>query len=387
MKTIVVCFDVDRDFGLLDRRTNVFKIYVALAREEEQLPLYIPIPAPETGKGHSEAILKVLESLVKLEPVGVIFSLISLFADSPEINAIKRYFFGNGIARQIQVACEVLLDQWKPDDRIAVFGNSYSAGVALLFAEFVHEFGLVPGERKEILPELIERFFDQTITGRKPPGALFRNSFSRPCQVSFIGIWDCPCDMSWIGRGPALLRPESVLRQGAEVRHALSIDERRRFFTPLILSHVASQSPDSRVKEVWFAGVHSDVMGSYPERESGLSQVALAWMMNESAACGIRFEQERRRRILGRTEIGTELKGWPSFEPPDPLGPIHDSFRFMWWQMELYPQRLPNKRWRIPLGRRREIPSDALIHRSVCDRISALHYSPENLPAHFEIDG
>ncbi len=391
MKTIVVCFDLNRDFGLAESRTNTLKLYVALARDEAQLPLYVPIPARTEAKGRGEAFIKVLESLAKLEPIGVAFSLFSLFVDSPEVDALKRYGLGNGIARQIQSACEVLLDHWNPEDRIAVFGNSRSAGVALLFTQFLHEFGLVPREMKENLPDLIRRFFNYTMTGIKPQVSLFRSTFSRQCQVSLIGIWDCVSNMSWSGHGPARLRPESVLAQGTVVRHALSIDERRRFFNPLVLSEVDKQMGRSGTKEVWFAGVHADVIGGYLERESGLSQTALAWMMDEGAACGIRFDEKRRSRILGLPGIGENCGDWPEFVRPDACGVLHRSLRSIaWWEMELLPQKRSGGRrgWHIPLGQRRGIPEDALIHRSAYQRMnSSLSYSPKNLPSRFEIVG
>jgi uncharacterized protein (DUF2235 family) len=388
VKTIVLCFDLDRDFGLLASKTNVFKLYLALASDETQLPLYVPIPARSEVKGRGDAFMKMLESVVKLEPVGALFSLSSLFFASVEVDRIKRYAFGDGVARQIQSACELLLNRWNPGDRIAVFGNSRSAGAALLFTQFVHEFGLVSCEMKEILPELIKRFFNQTKTGEKQQTSLFRSSFSRQCQVSFIGMWDCVGEVTWFGPGLARLRPESVLAEGTAVRHSLSIDERRRFFRPLILSNVAGNVANPGTKEVWFAGVHSDVIGSYPERESGLSQTALAWMMNEGADWGIRFDEERRNRLLGLPSSTKAFIDWPEFTRPDPCGVLHRSLRGVWWEMEILPQKRRDGRkgWWIPLGRRRCIPRRALIHRSVSERIkSSLGYSPKNLPADYEI--
>jgi uncharacterized protein (DUF2235 family) len=55
--------------------------------------------------------------------------------------------------------------------------------------------------------------------------------------------------------------------------HAVSLDERRIPFTPTLWT------PDSdRIKQVLFPGAHSDVGGGYNEK--GLSDNALAWMMN-----------------------------------------------------------------------------------------------------------
>ena len=37
-----------------------------------------------------------------------------------------------------------------------------------------------------------------------------------------------------------------------------------------------------RTKQTWFAGVHSDVGGGYPEAESALSKYPLLWMIDQA---------------------------------------------------------------------------------------------------------
>ena len=72
-------------------------------------------------------------------------------------------------------------------------------------------------------------------------------------------------------------------------RHALSIDENRRKFECVPWDEDRTRPPgrDGRVapvrfRQVWFAGSHSDIGGSYPETESRLSDIALAWMVEEA---------------------------------------------------------------------------------------------------------
>ncbi|MHB8268717.1 DUF2235 domain-containing protein [Bradyrhizobium sp.] len=61
-------------------------------------------------------------------------------------------------------------------------------------------------------------------------------------------------------------------------RHALSLDDERVTFHPLRFDMKNSKTPE-RIKEVWFAGVHTDVGGGYPEDD--LALVPLTWMTNE----------------------------------------------------------------------------------------------------------
>ncbi len=47
------------------------------------------------------------------------------------------------------------------------------------------------------------------------------------------------------------------------------------------------ESTRARVDQVWFAGVHSNVGGGYPQQ--GMSLVALDWMMVQAERCGLRL--------------------------------------------------------------------------------------------------
>src|SRR3546814_19097292 len=42
------------------------------------------------------------------------------------------------------------------------------------------------------------------------------------------------------------------------------------------------------IEQRWFSGVHSDIGGGYPEKESGLSKIPLIWMIDEAEKAGLR---------------------------------------------------------------------------------------------------
>ena len=65
-------------------------------------------------------------------------------------------------------------------------------------------------------------------------------------------------------------------------------------------------SMKSRIKQVWFAGMHSDVGGGYVENELG--QVPLMWMLSEATDLGLHIYPKH----------NVDLK-------PDPTGVMHDS--------------------------------------------------------------
>jgi hypothetical protein len=55
------------------------------------------------------------------------------------------------------------------------------------------------------------------------------------------------------------------------------------------------------LKQVWFPGVHCDVGGGYPEPESGLSKIALRWMLKEAITAGLLVIPGRMDLVLGRS--------------------------------------------------------------------------------------
>ena len=76
-------------------------------------------------------------------------------------------------------------------------------------------------------------------------------------------------------------------------RHAIAIDERRAFFRTNLWHPTPPEGGPKDVKQVWFPGVHCDVGGGYPERESGLSKIALQWMLKEATDAGLLVDPSR----------------------------------------------------------------------------------------------
>lgn len=147
-------------------------------------------------------------------------------------------------------------------------------------------------------------------------------------------------------------------------RHALSIDENRADFARVIWGGVHNTGPERPdefpdwLQQVWFAGNHSDVGGSYPENEARLSDISLGWMVHAAMNLPDR-----------KTPTGSGIKVDDRFLHlnPDPLGPQHDARepgyfcgRFKWTEGH------------------RKVEAGAILHLSVYKRFEA----PEGVP-HF----
>jgi uncharacterized protein (DUF2235 family) len=160
-------------------------------------------------------------------------------------------------------------------------------------------------------------------------------------------------------------------------RHALSIDENRADFARVewgSSKNTGPSRPDSYpdwLDQIWFAGVHSDVGGSYAENESRLSDITLEWMVH--AAENLPDENTPNGNGIKVDRKYLQLR-------PDPLGPQHDAREPGWFGGRL--------KWTKAL---RPIDPDAILHPSVYDRFAAdtvqhyyemKPYRPENLETH-----
>jgi len=97
------------------------------------------------------------------------------------------------------------------------------------------------------------------------------------------------------------------------VRQALSLDDERRTFHPIRVS-LQPDDAESRIQEVWFAGVHSDVGGGYPDDMT--AHCPLVWMIGEVKKAA----KDPTRALAFHSSELDEFKRKAS-----PFGPLHDS--------------------------------------------------------------
>jgi hypothetical protein len=145
---------------------------------------------------------------------------------------------------------------------------------------------------------------NKVIGHKKVPYESIKKLELKPNSIEFVGLFDTveafgvPLEELRIAIDrviwPISFRNKRMPKMARVVRHALSLDDERTTFHPLRIEEIegepdVSRQPSDRIKEVWFAGVHSDVGGGYPD--SALSHVPLIWMLEELARTtdGLRF--------------------------------------------------------------------------------------------------
>lgn len=363
-KNIVICCDGTGNEFKADGRSNVVKLYSTLVINADQVGYYHPgvgtmgAPSADTWLG---------KKWTQLLGLGI----------------------GRGLLEDVGRAYGYLMETYADGDHIFLFGFSRGAYTVRAVAGMLHMFGLLCPGNEGLIPYVTRMFARHTreALGTKQTLKMaddFKQTFSREVIIHFVGVWDTVSSVGWV-YDPVVLPYSArnpIMRTG---RHAVSIDEHRAFFrNNLWGAPFQPGDPDYRVdqdiRQVWFAGVHSDVGGSYAELESGLSKIALEWMLTQARIAGLIIDDDKAKNLLPRVAT-------PTMAAPDPKAQIHESLTPAWWGLELLPRHIYDRttgkrRWTIPLGARRQIPAGSLVHQTVQDRIDdkETNYHPSNLP-------
>lgn len=286
IKNIVLCSDGTGNSANKGRGTNVFKLYEAVDTEgSNQYAFY------DDGVGTE-----------RWKPVKIVAGA-----------------FGLGMARNVRQLYASLCRVYKPGDSIYLFGFSRGAFTVRTLAGFILKIGVINNKNltDEQLRKRIKDAYDlyRNFAGLPPEDQRnpkeqkkweraeesvksFRNdcciSNSETLQIRFIGVWDTvdavgtPWDRltKWLNKIFHFMFSDRTLSPRVyKGRHAVSIDDERRTFHPVMWNEPGAH--EDQIKQVWFAGVHSNVGGGYPKQ--GISLVALDWMMAEAEAEDLKF--------------------------------------------------------------------------------------------------
>lgn len=381
-KNIVVCSDGTGNSGGKRRGTNVWRIFNAVDRYDED---HKQVTYYDDGVGtHNIRLLR-------------------LFGGA----------FGVGLSRNIREAYEFLAVNYQPGDRIFLFGFSRGAFTVRSLAGMICRCGLLERgallsqgrrARNRAVKRILRAYRSEKTIFDDASAERIRKSLGidglplQSVEIHFVGVWDTvdamgvPFDWlkEWVNPAWKLffgrrcwgfhdLQPHSAIRHAYQ---ALALDDERRTFHPLVWevpkdpadvgspkdSHESAsgvvaedhgeQDGKQIVRQVWFAGVHSNVGGGYPK--DSLSLVPLLWMMSRAEGCGLRFLRSK----------------WEEYrEGADPHGRLYDS-RTGLGMFYRYARRNP---YRPNSGDGQDV--DPFVHASVIERIKRPtgYYAPKVL--------
>jgi uncharacterized protein (DUF2235 family) len=239
--------------------------------------------------------------------------------------------FGWGTKRNVLDLYTFLCRHYEDGDRIYCFGFSRGAFTIRMLTGLIANQGLVKteteGELRQLSAEAFRAYREQRyhrtltgifrrlrnvllllwykITGRK----IYDQRKNRPSpKIKLLGLWDTvaayglPFDElthAWNFIFP-LSFPDRNLSDIVEcAHHALAIDDERLTFHPELWNEKEEDYKrvplGDRLNQVWFAGMHSNIGGGYPD--DALSGVPLNWIMDKAEKVGLIFIETERHRI------------------------------------------------------------------------------------------
>lgn len=391
-KDIVVCCDgTGNEIGTTI--SNVLKLFRVLEKSEQQRVYYHP-------------------------GVGTIGLQNAWGRFKQEARGVLGLATGAGLDEDVLRGYRFLCENHQAGDRVFLFGFSRGAYTVRVLAAFIYVMGLLPRDQLDLADYAFSAYkkasSDAERSGKTPDDSQLREAWhfrqiagGRLIDIEFIGVWDTVASVI-VPRQDNFLLDMQTLRftrtnnSVKKFRQAMSIDERRRMFR--LNRWIEPQKhrsdrfdrtteTDQDIRQVWFAGVHCDVGGGYPEAESSLSKFPLLWMIEQARAAGLRMDQTMIDHLVwGKARLSSTH----GYVPPDALGQMHVSLTGAWWILEWLPKRARWKEWAarksllgwyLPMGEPRPIPEGAIIHHSVLERQAGDQtYRPVNLPKSYTVE-
>ena len=270
---------------------------------------------------------------------------------------------GIGLSRNVLAPYRFLAQHYEPGDDLYLFGFSRGAFTARSLAGLIGNCGILkPGHlaavddafalyrsrARSTRPSSNEaRLFRRTYAYREPPREGDHPDVEDRTPIRFLGVWDTVGALGVPIPAPVPKRARAFLSRrwsfhdvqlGAHVwhaAHAMAIDERRRPFEPTPIMRQSGAPATQTIEQVWFAGVHSDVGGGYPDPR--LADITLLWMVQQAEDHGLAFKRGWLRRTASpdgdRRETGEDVR-------PDALGAQHDSMSLFYRAMKPLDRRL-----------------------------------------------
>jgi uncharacterized protein (DUF2235 family) len=255
------------------------------------------------------------------------------------LSLVSGLAFGSGLREKLGEAYRWLMREWSPGDRIFLFGFSRGAYTARALSGLLRAVGILRAGSENLVPYLVSAY-------ARPAGErkvdfreldVVSHSFAQhhdghaSVPVAYLGAWDTVKSVGllrWQTTWPWTRQLPVVER----VRHAVSVDERRRPFT----EYLVTPTSDSRLEEAWFAGVHSDVGGTFTD-DARLSTISLKWVIDGAIEAGLlvtptvyerscTVTSENARGKVHRTGLLWDLLGTHHRAIPNGAS-IHDSVR------------------------------------------------------------
>lgn len=274
---------------------------------------------------------------------------------------------GYGISGKILQAYRFIINNYAPGDELFLFGFSRGAFTVRSLSGLIRNSGVLKIENMNLVDKAFSIYHSRkpAYQPREIEATLFRKTFAveETTRIKFIGVWDTvgalgnPLYMKSLLSLKNQFHDTDLSSRVDYAFHALAIDEKRKNFEAT-LWHQQPHSFGQVLEQVWFPGVHSDVGGGVFENESGLSDIALQWMLEKAKSCNLNFNT------------------FPI--NPEPTAKMHESYKGFY--------KLAKKLFRpIGVAEPKQGNTNESLHPAVVERYNKdAGYRPKNLEDYFK---
>jgi uncharacterized protein (DUF2235 family) len=202
---------------------------------------------------------------------------------------------GAGLDKNIKDVYTFFVLNYQPGDQVFLFGFSRGAYTARSVGGFIRNCGILKPENIGLVNKAYELYRDRNVYTH-PESDLMKSFRAAYCfeditPIHFIGVWDTVGSLGipvpWLksyNMQRYRFHDETLSSHVRHAYHALAIDEKRALFKPTLWekSESVKNNPavQQKMEQRWFAGVHSNVGGGYPD--CGLSNLTLDWLIHKA---------------------------------------------------------------------------------------------------------
>lgn len=202
---------------------------------------------------------------------------------------------GKGLEKNVKDCYRFLVHNYEINDKIYLFGFSRGAYTIRSLCGLINNCSILKSSEGKRVEQAFRLYKTKSYKPSSSYSITFRKDYAveNKTMIEFVGVWDTVGSMGLPFSIFGLIEKKHLFydrKLGSNIkiaRHALSLDEQRDDFDPTIWK----PRKDVDLLQVWFAGVHSDVGGSYkPDRDGTcLADIPMKWMKDEAEKAGLSF--------------------------------------------------------------------------------------------------
>ncbi len=298
----------------------------------------------DDGRPVRTNVQKIFNLICKSDPDGIVQIKYYDAGVGAEGNVVTRMLdgaTGNGIDENIQDAYEFISWNYEPGDELYLFGFSRGAYTARSLGGMIRKCGILKGNNLNLLNDAYELYRNKKVGPKDDPARNFRaNNCYDVSRIKLIGVWDTvgargiPIRwFQWYNQKHYAFYDTALSSIVEHAYHAIAVDEKRKTFEPTLWKKSGNETDHGFkqvLEQVWFAGVHSNVGGGYPDE--GLADLALKWMIEKAEKAGLAFDTDGLKADVKGNHCGEKyesvsgiFKLFPTLVRSIKAGAVHQS--------------------------------------------------------------